>query len=308
MWFGLWEVACEQRAASRFDTCRAVNGVDANAADRARSEHGRTEVAITDRTSDLNPNQECELSSFRLVSVVAGFCVALTSGTLSGTAAAQAQRPSTQAQSVDVRRLIPVGTFRVAVIDAVVPPRLQALLPRFQAAMQKNRAWAQSYARENARPGEPLPFHPNFGLSREEYAEMLRLMGQMKMGKTAEATVSVTAKDNRFTFNGGKSLPELTGIVVDLERNRVETPLGTTTASRPVRPGPEQKGTGAWSGVLWGRADQGAARGEGTLLNFGLGRLQQSGRGILYYDGRRLAGGETKARVIRVLEFDLPSK
>ena len=207
-----------------------------------------------------------------------------------------------------VRDLIPVGTVPVAVMDLIASPRVQELMQRFQTAVRSDPAWLLEYAKANDRPGEPLPYHPKMGVSEAEYKEMLSLSEEMRLAPVAKAELIVRAEPNgRFTLDGGHALPELTGISIDMEKNRVETPFGVTTTTSQIKPSSEQKATGPWSGVSWKREDLNMDMMTGTVVKFSIGRLQESGQGILYYDAKRMANRSMEARAFRVLTYDLPT-
>ena len=217
-------------------------------------------------------------------------------------------RAEVAASAPTVRDLIPVGAVPVAVMNVAAPPRLQELLQRFQAAVQSDPDWLLEYTKANYRPGEPLPYHPKMGVSEVEYKEMLSLKDEMRMVSVAKAEITVRAEPNgRFTFDGGHALPELTGISIDLEKNRVETPFGTTTTTGQIKPSSEQKVTGPWSGVSWKREDVNIDTMTGTVIEFCIGRLQESGRGILYYNAKRVANGSMEGSASQVLTYDLPT-
>lgn len=238
----------------------------------------------------------------RSLFLLAVLAIAACTGPLTRSAAAQ-----TAAATADsARAFIRVGTFPVAVMDLVAPPRLQALTDRFQAAARSDPAWFMEYVRANDRPGEPLPYHPKLGLGKEEYDEMLLLFDQLKLTRVADAELTVRAEGaNRFVLDGGRALPELTGIVIDLAAGRVETPFGATTARGEIHASPEQVATGPWNGIAWEREELDETTLTGTVISFNLGRLQESGRGILYYDAKQMAGGTMQARASRVLTYDL---
>ncbi len=220
-----------------------------------------------------------------------------------GTASAVVTAPADS-----TRQLIPVGTIRVSVMDLAAPPRAQALMARLQEAMRQNSQWFLEYTRQHARPGEPLPYHANFGISGAEYQEMLGLLNQLQLAPVASANLVVRADgEHRFVLDGGTALPELTGIIIDLERNRVETPFGRTSRSNPVQPSEAQAATGPWNGMSWKHEALTDGGMNGTLINFNLGRLQESGRGILYYDAKRIANGALQGRATRILTYDLPA-
>jgi hypothetical protein len=220
---------------------------------------------------------------------------------------ASSQSHGSAASADSVRALIPTGTVRVMVMDLVAPPRLEQLTARLQAAVQQEGDWWLKYVADNAQPGEPLPYHARMGISAAEYDEMLSLFDQMRLAPVSEAELKVqTAGDRRFRLDGGKHLPELTGIVIDLGRNLVETPFGTTTTSNRIVASERQQATGPWNGVSWKHDGVDPTALSGVNISFNLGRLEESGRVILSYDASRLLDGAAQGRTRRTLTYDLP--
>jgi hypothetical protein len=206
-------------------------------------------------------------------------------------------------------RLIPTGSVRVDVLQLTAPPRLLELTGKFQQAIGKDPEWWLNYARQ-AKPGQPLAYHPKLGLTRAEYDEFLRLGKQMVVKKAGEGTITVRALgDGRFTLDGGQTAPELTGIEIDLKKNAVRTPYGTATDRGEIRANrATQTATGPWSGVVWKYEKQGAVFGTGTSASLAFGRPQESGKGILYYQVTRIEPGAQPLQITRVLTYDLPGR
>lgn len=223
--------------------------------------------------------------------------------------AADAVSVTSAAPADSTRQLIPVGTIRVSVLDLAAPPRAHALMARLQAAMRQDSQWWLEYTKQRARPGEPLPYHAKFGISEAEYEEMLTLLNQMQLAEVGTAELVIRAEgERRFVLDGGSALPELTGIVVDLEHDRVETPFGHASTSNPIQASEDQRATGPWSGMSWKHEALTGGGTSGTVINFNLGRLRESGRGILYYDAKRVANGTMQKHATRILTYDLPAR
>lgn len=245
----------------------------------------------------------------RCIQLLAIGTVALSLGSFGGekslVAPAHAQTAPIARDSI--RSWLPQGTVQVTILALVSPPRLQQLTGRFQAAVQDEPEWWLDYVRANAQPGEPLPHHPKMGVSEAEYEELLTLTEQVRLAPVSEAELTVRWEESGVAvFDGGVDLPELTGIEIDLDRHVVRTPFGVTTTSSRIQASEGQRATGPWSGVSWKREEMDDSASNGTLINFNLGRLQESGRGILYYDARRIADGALTSRVTRVLTYELP--
>jgi hypothetical protein len=210
------------------------------------------------------------------------FCLASYLALASVTAGVARVHPSSAPASpplAQIRKLLPADGTRADVMQLVAPPRLNLLTAKLQQAAQKQPEWWIDQLHK-AKPGEPLPYDPRLGLTKEEYKELLSLWGAFSLRKTRTVRLSVKRDGMRITFNGGEELPDLRAVVVDLETGAVTTPYGTATQWSRVEASPEQKATGPWNGVAWELERVDERTGLGTVVTFDLGRLRQSGLSI----------------------------
>lgn len=204
-----------------------------------------------------------------------------------------------------VRALLPAGTLRVDAMDVAPAPRMAELAQKFQAAAQRDPQWFQQHVR-SARPGEPLPYDAKLGLTREEYDEFLRLAGSMGLRKVAEAPLAVRAEGSRLVFDGGAGMPDLTGVAIDLASDQLVTPLATVAGSREVHNDGAGAGIGPWDGRTWSLEELSEDGRDGKVVSLSVGRLRESGRGVLYWQLRQVRGGQQATRMVRILFYDLP--
>jgi len=250
------------------------------------------------------------MNMFRVVllALAANFPVAGCAGAQSAGPEAARRAHGTPADSA-LRALVPTGTTAVWVMGMVPPAGPNEIMLRLQAAMRRDQAFWQQYILEHSRPGQPLPYHVNMGVTRAEYDEALRLMRQIRLAKVGEATLTVRDEGNGpLVLDGGRALPQLTGVVIDLAANQVQTPFGVAARRTRVSPGPEQAATGPWEGELWSREAISGGGSNGVSIKFGVGRLQEGGRGILYYEVKQVAGGRVASQASSILTYDIPSR
>ena len=63
-------------------------------------------------------------------------------------------------------------------VGAIMPPEeINKYIAKVQAASKANPEWYSEYAKE-AKPGIPLPWHENLGLSKEDYEDYIKLWDQ----------------------------------------------------------------------------------------------------------------------------------
>jgi len=74
-------------------------------------------------------------------------------------------------------RFFPAGPTEIEFLGVVMSDRGMQFANKFAAGTDN--AWLLKYIATVAKPGEPLPYHPNLGLTEEEYAEPLTAAKQM---------------------------------------------------------------------------------------------------------------------------------
>lgn len=225
-------------------------------------------------------------------------CVALAAGS------SLAQKT---ASTSDVAELLPADGKAVDVMQVQAPPRLAEFARKLQQAAAKNPDWWRAHV-QKAKPGEPLPYDARLGLTKKEYEEFLSLSSKMTLMKVKVAKVGVKRDGPRITLNFGDDLPGMKEVVLDLKAGTVTTPFGVAADRSRILASERQKATGPWDGIQWKLEKVDKEPAGGVVVNFALGKLKESGRGILYYDVRQV-GEKSMTRVSYVLQYDLkPSR
>lgn len=235
----------------------------------------------------------------------------LTEATVSSEVRANAttDRESTASSSAEDsdRVFLPVseGRFAVDVMELSTAPRFAELALRMKAAIQRDPEWFQMHVQTRSAPGMPLPYDSRFGISEAEYGELLNAGTQASYQKSGEAVLVVTATERgTYVLDGGRQMSDLTGIELDFANDRVVTQYGVLDA-RSDLDAPDTTALGAWKGVQWKKhsANQLAV----LSTDFALGRLHDSGRGVLLYDVKKVQADGSRVRIDLVLTYELPS-
>jgi hypothetical protein len=208
----------------------------------------------------------------------------------------------------EVRNLLPVGELSVDVLQLEVSLRLGELASRYQQAIEKDPVWWSQYM-NSARRGEPLLYTPKMGISEAEYRELMRLSNTAVLREVGRSRLVVTEQmRDILSFIGGVDFPELSKVEIDLEKDVVRTPYGMATGRRKIEANDKQRATGPWDGIQWEYVEHGSLGKTSVLMTFAIGKLKQSGRGLLYYEAKRIQNENAIDNVMYVLKYDLPGK
>jgi len=179
------------------------------------------------------------------------------------------------------------------------PERLVELMKKLNAGVKENPgAFLVDVLKAN---GEPIDYDPRLGLSEEDHNELMRLSREFKFVKLTTAPIKVHHAADGIELDGGDLLPQLTGITVYPDKKKLKTPFGICTKVTEVRASDDQTRTGRCNGVQW-ECEQLFPPSRVRLM---LGKLEESGRGLLIYDARGFEGLRPK-RTSCVLTYDLP--
>ncbi|MCA9757557.1 MAG: hypothetical protein KDA27_17260 [Candidatus Eisenbacteria bacterium] len=196
--------------------------------------------------------------------------------------------------------LLPVGETPVDVM-IVAEAEPNPWLAKMMVTVAQDREWWVSHVASAPR-GEPIAYDARLGLTKAEYDSMLAHVGGMHLTKIADASLRVERlKDGVFRLHGSAAAAAADGIVVDLNENRVQTPYGIAAAQTRIEASDRQSMTGPWNGMQWKihGADEEPPAGDiadlsMSVAQFCLGRLTESGRGILFYRASRIEPGLVK--------------
>ena len=205
--------------------------------------------------------------------------------------------------SIEIGKLLPIGRCNVDIMGLSYPKRFLDLAGKLQTTISTNKNWWLDYIKNNAKDGEPLPYSPKFGLTKEEYAEYLSLGEKRTLGKTGDAILQVNTNAAGYEFDGGSTLPDLTGLIINLKELTITTPFAILKNPTPE----ESKGgpaLGAFSGYQWNFEQGDLDKDDVTDASFSIGKLKGSGRHFIYYKGGVMKAANSISNISIVIFYD----
>ncbi|WP_350241373.1 hypothetical protein [Deinococcus sonorensis] len=176
-------------------------------------------------------------------------------------------------------QLLPRQNMPASIVAFGATRAIAAIEARLTAAVQQDQAWFTALI--SATPeGEPLPYSPRFGITEAEYDQVLH--AQPVLSQTGSTTLKVTADARTVTFGKSAGAELLAGVTVDLVKNVVRTPLGTTTEGKPFDV-PDDDTLGPRSGVQWAFLQGSDPSRNVTRAKFTLTHLNRTDEVLLDY-------------------------
>lgn len=210
----------------------------------------------------------------------------------------------------DLSILLPNGDFQADIIDGVKQaPRQIELSEKLQASIAKNYEWFVDYMK-SVPEGQQMPYHINFGLTKDEYAELQRFMENIELVSTGNEKISIEHKDDIISFKSVNKLVLLNSLKINLKNkvvlfNNLKIPFSDTLNITSDKNALKNK----WRGYCW-ILEEPKKFGANELKNLQnlkgrqykltVGRLEKNGKTYMSLKGREIENGEKK------IDFELP--
>ncbi len=191
-------------------------------------------------------------------------------------------------------------------VGLIVPPKeINKYIAKVQEAAKAKPEWHKEYAK-HAKPGIPLPWHKNLGLTKEEYAEYLRLWDLRKFKVLQNVVIRLEEP------KPGEWMIRVSGVgmTISLLRYHPETdvfksPNGILKRIEDID-APERSILGAWKGKEWRYVKE--TEFVSTKENFAIGRFKDGKHCVLIYRLQEDTGKYRLADKSLVIRFTPPKK
>lgn len=209
----------------------------------------------------------------------------------------------------DWKQYLPVTgqTIQADIMEIQSPEEFEKLAAKLQGGLKKNPAWALEFVGSIPK-GQPLPYHENLGLTKQEHAQMLELtqkQGTLNLKKSG--TIDITFEpltDGRIKILTNEN-SALNNLIISAKE--VETRFGNLIDVSDINNQDPKAITGPWKGVKWGKNTVDQKTMVGESIQFCIGKRDDNkDQGIIYYDGKILQGYTTPpTQFTQVLFFPL---
>lgn len=177
---------------------------------------------------------------------------------------------------------------------------------KMQAAISKNPEWFKEYISQ-IKPGVSMPYHENLGITHAEYEMILNPKAiTLKEKATYKLEFKWKEKDKSIIIKTEPTSP-IDGIIIT--KDEVTTPFGALTEIKPINNTNKNAPTGPWSGIRWSYNNfkEPSAKdfneAKGKAIQFALGKLENTGEAILYYDVKDINLKQQKKVVFSYISY-----
>ncbi len=210
----------------------------------------------------------------------------------------------------DLNNLLQNGHFSADIMDGVKQsPRQQELTLKFQQGVQNNYEWFVEQLK-TVESGKPMPYHPNLGLTEDEYIELQSFNNDIEIISTGKENVEVIKNDSIISFKSQGKLKILESVKVHLNKDEIIIGQYTLTYLGAANITDTNNGLKSkWKGHNWRyefpeNLDLGILKDLENLkakqYKFTIGKLEKNGKTFLQIKGREFYKG------VKEVEFDIP--
>jgi len=209
----------------------------------------------------------------------------------------------------DLNNLIPNGKNVADVLDSVKMDKRQVELTlKFQAGIKKNYQWFVDYVKGYEKGN--MPYHPNMGLTKEEYDELKDLSSNIEFVSSQVDTVDITKTEELITFKSVGKLEFLKYLKIYPKKNEI-TLLGNLLNYSEADTIINSKNAfkSKWTGHTW-RLEEPKDFDFNSLKDIKtvslkvykvtIGRLEKNGKTFLTVKGQEYNNGKP------IVNFELP--
>ena len=194
----------------------------------------------------------------------------------------------------------PAKKFLVAEIK--FPPEIEALAQRFQSALAENKIWAEQYIAQNTKKGEALPYHENFGITREEYQKVLAMGTSKKEVSVTDSIVMRISRDSGFIkFSADHEMAAPFVLLEIIPAGRQLLFNGDTIPFKKTITAPDSNPFGKWEGFIWRKENSNqeqiisTAQLTGKVVEINIGKILSTGKILFRLKYREVIKGEMHA-------------
>lgn len=142
--------------------------------------------------------------------------------------------------------------LKVEFLDFVFPQDVQDILLRVQKAMAEKKEWSEEYFSKNYIAGEGLPYHENFGVTKEEYQKIKNLdKAPLRVIVKNTSTINKKRTNDILTFAADEESAQLFDLLaIDLKKELMIFNNDTIPFYNIIN-APSSTPFGEWHGYSW---------------------------------------------------------
>jgi hypothetical protein len=205
-----------------------------------------------------------------------------------------------------LHEVLPPGKVMLDPVIVAYSPRANELMERMQQAVATNRDWFLEQVKL-APPGQPIPYHPNLGLTEAEYEEMLTESKKPRLARTGQKIqVTIVKEGTIFSFLSEESDSPFENLRIDASTTDLSAPVGNLGPAKWESSDGANTALGPWEGYTWHFEKAEAEANTARLFTLQILRLKRSGKMFLSVKDHDIVARLPRKSVELAAIYDLP--
>jgi len=169
--------------------------------------------------------------------------------------------------------------YKGAIVAVIPPKEIQNYIKLVKENAKKNPEWFKEYSAK-AKPGVPLPFHKNLGLSDKQYKEYRALWEKREFKELQKVGLRLEATGDKWRVLVTGEGARISLLRFDAKKDVFVSPNGELKRIEDIEAAPETI-LGAWKGAEW-KFEEETGLGK-TKENIAIGKTTDGKYGFLVY-------------------------
>jgi len=209
----------------------------------------------------------------------------------------------------DLNSIIPSGSFKAELMRLAFDKSAEEISKRFNEALSKDPAWLQDYMAQNAGV-KPLPYHPKFGISEEDYKRMLKSFERKTIEPVAVVEMTVAPMpDGSISLECPQMGTAFAGLSIETASGKLRTPYleieAPVARDSKIEKDPSNP-FGDWTGLSWKGTSRSKDGGDFKSISLIAGKLDSGDACFIAYRVKAMEGGKISRNSEAVFRFKPP--
>lgn len=210
------------------------------------------------------------------------------------------QQPYNSKSFAFLDSLLKKDNYTIEFLDFEYPKEIQEITIRFNKSIAEKKEWFQEYYSKNVKDGEEMPYHENFGITKEEYQKIKDLdKTPPTIIVKSTALLKAIRNSNIFSFKASANdLEFLESLKLDF-RNEIVTFLKDTIPFSNEINAPGTTPFGEWHGYSWVKEISNVAKGDDLnidsliykIIEIDFGKISRNNKTLLRLKYKKMNKG-----------------
>ncbi len=181
----------------------------------------------------------------------------------------------------EVVKILRPREVEVEIQGLIAPAAINEIAAKMREGASKNRAWFMDAIKRS--PG-PIPYDARMGITEAEYKRFKESDKEVRIGPIGKGRLrfELAEDSKKITIVNMKDVPQLDGMIIDIEKKQVQTKWATLIEQEHTRNDEVNSPTGPWHAFGWKFEGGSVDAADFKTLRLSVGKHKNSKRSVIY--------------------------